>query len=108
MALSPVNIYDVPTEKYAYSLTGELGTTGLSPCVAVIVIFSDHTIMMEHRSDIELYKYGSEAEVLDLLEDIAKKVEYPVSEFLIMNIGSNISPPHQKTCHIWSEPVGKS
>ncbi|CAF3572654.1 unnamed protein product [Adineta steineri] len=90
MALSPVNIYDVPMEKYAYSLIGELDTTGLSPCVAVIVIFSDHTIMMEHRSDIELYKYGSEAEVLDLLEDIAKKVEYP------------------ETRHIWSELAGKS
>jgi hypothetical protein len=74
MALPPVNIHDVAMQNYAYSLTGELCTTGLSPCVAVIILFSDRTIMMEHRSDIELCKYGYETEVLNLLENIAKNI----------------------------------
>ncbi|CAF1459671.1 unnamed protein product [Rotaria sordida] len=74
MALPPVNIHDVAMQNDAYSLTGELGTTGLSPCVAVIILFSDRTIMMEHRSDIELYKYGYKTQVLNLLENIAKNI----------------------------------
>lgn len=57
-----------------YSLTGEIGTTGLSPCVAVIILFSDHTIIMEHRSDLELCRNGNEREAVNLLEDISKNI----------------------------------
>jgi hypothetical protein len=57
-----------------YSLTGEIGTTGLSPCVAVIIVFSDHTMIMEHRSDLELCRNGDEPEAMNLLEDISKNI----------------------------------
>ncbi|CAF4041081.1 unnamed protein product [Adineta steineri] len=72
-----VGIYDVDIQNYAYSSTGELGTKGLSPCVAVIILFSNRTVLIEHRSDHELYDEGDELDATyffhDIVNSIAKK-----------------------------------
>jgi hypothetical protein len=68
------DIYEVPMEKCAYSLTGELGTGYLSPCVAIIVTFDDNSIMIEHCSDVQLGKYGDDMEAFELLETVAKNI----------------------------------
>jgi hypothetical protein len=74
MAFRPVDTHDVAMEHYAYSLTGKLGTTGLSPCVAVIILFSDKSVMIEHRSDTELCQHGDDEEAINLLQDIIKNI----------------------------------
>jgi hypothetical protein len=74
MTHSPINIHDVGMQNCVYSLTGEIGTTGLSPCVAVIILFYDHTMIMEHRCDLELCRNGDETEAMHLLEDISKNI----------------------------------
>jgi len=75
MTSSSNAIYDVNMQKYAYSSTGELGTQGLSPCVAIIVVFSNRTVMIEHRTDNELYDEGDELEAIDLFRDIIDNIE---------------------------------
>jgi hypothetical protein len=73
---SPSNvIYDVDMQKYAYASSGELGTKGLSPCVAIIIVFSNRTVMIEHRSDNELYDEGDELEAIDLFHDIVDNIK---------------------------------
>jgi hypothetical protein len=81
MTSSSNAIYDVNMQKYAYSSTGELGTQGLSPCVAVIIVFSNRTVMIEHRTDNELYDEADEpeatdeTEATDLFHDIVDNIE---------------------------------
>jgi hypothetical protein len=74
---SPSNvIYDVDMQKYAYSSSGELGTNGLSPCIANIIVFSNRTVMIEHRSDNELYDdEGDELEAVNLFHDIVDNIK---------------------------------
>lgn len=48
-------IYAVLEDKYAYSMSGEIGTRFVSPCVLFIIFFSDHTVMLEHRTDLDLF-----------------------------------------------------
>ena len=79
MASSFTRIYDVPMEHFAYSLTGHIGTSCLSPCLGVIVTFIDNTVMLEHRSDIDLWnnrtrETNAEVEAMNLLEEIADNV----------------------------------
>ncbi len=40
-------------DHYAYSSAGELGSKILVPCVAIV--FTDNTVMIEHRPDPFLY-----------------------------------------------------
>ena len=47
-------------EDFAYSSTGEIGSQFLGPCVAVVVIFADRTVMLEHRSNLFLYSASKE------------------------------------------------
>jgi hypothetical protein len=68
------SIYDIMPEKCAYSSTGELGTKFLSACVAVVFVFVDHTIMIEHRTDLELCKHGDLNEASNLLESITENI----------------------------------
>jgi len=68
-------IYDVETHKYAFSGSGELGTKGLSPCVAIIIVFSNRSVMIEHRADSELHDDEGEFDAKDLFEDIIDNIQ---------------------------------
>lgn len=45
--------YSVEQDEYAYSTTGQIGTQFLAPCVALIVLFSDNTVMLKHMPDLD-------------------------------------------------------
>ncbi len=75
MTSSSNAIYDVNMQKYAYSSAGELGTQGLLPCVAIIVVFSNRDVMIEHRTDSEMYDKGDELEAIELFRDIVDNIE---------------------------------
>ena len=68
-------IYEVDMQKYAYSSSGELGTQRLSPCVAIIVVFSNGTVMIEHRTDTEMCDEGNVSEATDLFHDIIDNIK---------------------------------
>ena len=44
-------VYSVQQDEYAYSTTGQIGTQFLSPCVAFIILFSDHTVVRISLTD---------------------------------------------------------
>jgi len=71
-ALTP--IYDIIPDKYAYSSTGKLDIKFLSACVAVVVVFVDKTIMIEHRTDAEMCAKGDTDEAFVLLESIMENI----------------------------------
>lgn len=50
---------------YAYSSTGELDSTFLASCVAIVVVFTDNTVMDEHRSDPFLHQKHDDNEIPD-------------------------------------------
>ncbi len=54
MASALPKIYDVSQENYVNSSMGELGARFLSTYEAIIIVFSDHTVMLENRTDIQL------------------------------------------------------
>ncbi|CAF3360922.1 unnamed protein product [Rotaria socialis] len=80
MASPPTRIYNVQMDQYAYSSTGELGSKFLAPCVAIVVVFTDNTVMIEHRSDPFLYnkrdktKRIYENDAMNLFENIVKNI----------------------------------
>jgi hypothetical protein len=74
MANPSLEIYNVEQEHYAYSLTGELGTRFLASCVAIIIVFSNNTVIIEHRTDLELCRTGNVNEVYKLFENIADNI----------------------------------
>ncbi|CAF4145463.1 unnamed protein product [Rotaria magnacalcarata] len=74
MASASTHIYDIMFENYAYSSTGELGTKFVSSCVAVIVIFVDNTVLIEHRSDLDLCRYGKQDEVEEFLKSVVTNI----------------------------------
>jgi len=75
---SPTGIYSVQMDHYAYSSAGELGSKFLGACVAIVVVFTDNTVMIEHRSDPFLYHKSdnderiNEGNAMDLFENIVK------------------------------------
>jgi hypothetical protein len=68
MASTLAPIYDIMPDNCAYSSTGERDIKFLSACVAVVVVFVDKTIMIEHRTDAELCVKGDMGEAFVLLE----------------------------------------
>ncbi|CAF1147806.1 unnamed protein product [Didymodactylos carnosus] len=93
MTSPPIAIYDVDMHKYAYSSTGELGSKGLSPCVAVIIVFSNRTVMIEHRSESELCDKGDQFDATDLFLDIVDNVK--AMEKQNLNIHWSIEDKHE-------------
>jgi hypothetical protein len=75
MASGVSKIFDINMQNYAFSSTGELGTKSLATCVAVIVIFADNTVMMEHRSDAELCAFGNKDEAIELFGSIVANIQ---------------------------------
>jgi hypothetical protein len=65
-------------DHYAYSSAGELDSKFLAPCVAIV--FTDNTVMIEHRSDPLLYhkrendKRIDEVDAMHLFENIVKNI----------------------------------
>jgi hypothetical protein len=51
-------------------LNREIISTSASPCVIVIVTFNDDSVILEHRSDIDLCAEGNEDEAMKLYESI--------------------------------------
>jgi hypothetical protein len=62
MSTSSQPIYNVLQQYYASSISGELGSRHVSECVAVIVIFDDNGIMVEHYTDVELFNTNHDDE----------------------------------------------
>jgi hypothetical protein len=62
-------------DRPGYSSTGELGSKGLSSCVAVIIMFSNRTVMIEHRSESELCDKGDQFDATDLFLDIVDNIK---------------------------------
>lgn len=67
-------------DHYAYSPAGELGSKSLGPCAAIVVVFTDNTVMIEHRSDPFLYRKPKHGQKIDdneamfLFENIVKNI----------------------------------
>jgi hypothetical protein len=80
MTSPPIGIYNVGMDHYAYSSFGELGSKFLGPCVAIVVVFSDNAVMIEHRSDPFLCnnagnsKKINDADAMHLFENIVKNI----------------------------------
>jgi S-adenosylmethionine hydrolase len=78
--MTSTRIYDVQMDHYAYSSTGELGSQCLGPCVAIVVVFKDNTVMIEHRSDPFLYHKRdhhtklNELDAMDLFGNIVTNI----------------------------------
>jgi len=80
MSTSSQPIYNVLQQYYASSISGELGSRHVSECVAVIVMFDDNSIMVEHYTDVELFKTNHDDEdkddgnAMNLFKNIAKHI----------------------------------
>jgi len=69
--MSDTPIYDVEQDRYARSTTGELASLGVSPCVAVILIFTDNKVIVEHYSEGSLGKSSDEEKAMQLFGEVA-------------------------------------
>jgi hypothetical protein len=73
-SFSTVPLYDVKQDHLAFAPHGELMSMFVSPCVIVIVIFDDGSLLMEHWSDPLLGRKGNLDETMNLLRNISQHV----------------------------------
>jgi hypothetical protein len=53
---------------------GELASMFASTCIVVVVIFDDQSVLMEHRSHLDLGQTGDVDEAINLLNNIAQHI----------------------------------
>ncbi len=83
MSISSQPIHNVRQQYYTYSISGEFGSRHVSECVAVIDIFDDNSIMVEHYTDVELFETNNihedgddedDVNAMNLFENMAKHI----------------------------------
>lgn len=67
-------IYNVKQDQYAVSTSGELASMYASTCVIVVMIFSDNTVIVQHRAAPNLYKFGNKDEAMELFHNMAAHI----------------------------------
>jgi hypothetical protein len=71
---SNIPIYDLKQDQYAISTSVELASMYASTSVIVIMIFSDNTVIVQHRADLNLCKYGNKDEAMELFHNMAAHI----------------------------------
>ncbi|CAF1348901.1 unnamed protein product [Rotaria sordida] len=61
-------------EFFAHSSSGELYSSSAATCVLILLVLDDNSVIMEHRSDIDLGGVGSEEEAMALFHSITQNI----------------------------------
>jgi hypothetical protein len=67
--------FSVVQDTFGYSLHGSLASQYANPCILIIIVFEDSTVLIEHRSDLQLSRKKRRKEVMDLFQSIIDNID---------------------------------